>query len=136
MKNAFEFSILIIAIAVGSGYYFYYTCYQNKKLTSNEINTFNTQTQTNNLENKSVNNTMFTETTVSIPNVTQHGFHDHFAQKNGFNNNQLLGWRYWYLRNKSNYQVEPTDNFTNIPTRQYLNNMESLDNWFYDINTE
>jgi len=132
MKNAFEFSILIIITSIMCGYYFYYKYSQKIKsiknnLNSNEINTFKHQIHNNTIVPNNHN-------VVSIPDVTQHGFHDYFAEKNGFNNNQLLGWRYWYLRNKSKYDVKPDDNFTNIPTRQYLNNMESLDNWFYDIN--
>lgn len=55
----------------------------------------------------------------------QHGFHDNFA-----NNNKLLGWRHWYLKNKSNYQVEPTGNFDGIVTRNYLDNMDNLNDWF------
>lgn len=69
----------------------------------------------------------------NIPPVTSHGFHDHFAKKNKFDNNKLLGWRHWYLKNKSNYLVKPTNNFNDIPTRHYLNNLGNTDNWFYNL---
>ena len=57
--------------------------------------------------------------------ILEHGFHDNFA-----NNNKSSGWRHWYLRNKSDYQVNPTGNFDGIVTRNYLDTMCSLDNWF------
>lgn len=63
-----------------------------------------------------------------LPKVTQHGFHDNFV-----NNNKLLGWRYWYLKNKSNYQVPNDPNFQNIPTRHYLDKQENVENWFSHI---
>lgn len=63
----------------------------------------------------------------------EHGFHDHFAGKNGFENNKHLGWRYWYLKNKSNYLVKPTGNFDNIPTRNYLSSLDNTHNWFVNL---
>jgi len=94
------------------------------------------KTQQNNMQNKEKNdveNNVQPQQILVIPPVTSHGFHDHFAKKNKFNNNQLLGWRYWYLNNKSNYMVKPTNNFDNIPTRQYLNDQENVNNWFYNL---
>lgn len=63
-----------------------------------------------------------------ILSVLEHGFHDNFAD-----NNKLLGWRHWYLKNKSDYQVKPSGNFDDIWTRNYLDSMCSLDNWFNDL---
>lgn len=67
----------------------------------------------------------------SVMPTTEHGFHDHFAKLNGYDNNQHLGWRYWYLRNKTDYRVKPTNNFNNI--KNYLDGLENTNNWFENL---
>jgi len=95
----------------------------NNNINNNFKNNFNIPNINNNLKNTPLLNTI------------EHGFHDHFATKNGFVNNKLLGWRYWYLKNKTNYNVKPTGNFDDIPIRHYLDSMESTDNWFTNLYT-
>jgi hypothetical protein len=105
-----------------------------KKITNKTQNIQNnsTKSQNNNTDININHFDLINDKTVILP-VTSHGFHDHFAAKNNFSNNKLLGWRYWYLKNKSNYLVKPTGNFDNIPTRQYLDRQENTQNWFYDL---
>ena len=135
MKNTVEFFLHVTIAILFYGLYFYIENNQKKSIknnldTTNSENTF----EVRDIQNKTTPNA--TEDNILVPDATQHGFHDHFAKMNGFDNNKLLGWRYWYLLNKTNYQVEPTNNFKDIPTRQYLDNMESVNNWFYDIYNE
>jgi len=39
-----------------------------------------------------------------------------------------MGWRNFFLANYSNTQINEEDSFSEIPTRHFLDNMESLDN--------
>lgn len=107
-----------------------FMCYKNNELTqqiidSNDENRIINGDINNNLESKTINHFG-----PQLLPVLEHGFHDNFA-----NNNKLLGWRHWYLKNKSNYQVESTGNFEDIPTKHYLKNMGSLDSWFEKLYT-
>jgi len=43
-----------------------------------------------------------------------------------------LGWRNWWLRQKSNYKVTPDTNFKNIPTKSYLDKLENTNNIYLD----
>lgn len=85
----------------------------------------------NNINMNLVNNKLNLDDEIMPP--TQHGFHDHFAKSNGFETNQYLGWRYWYLKNRSNYMVKPTGNFDNISTNNYLSGLENTHNWFENL---
>jgi hypothetical protein len=103
------------------------------------VNNENNNDNNNNINKKSNNNMVKVTNIVNhfetpqLLDTLEHGFHDHFAIKNGFINNKLLGWRYWYLKNKTDYNVKPTGNFDDIPTREYLNSMESTNNWFTNL---
>lgn len=109
----------------------------NNKINNNQTEpTNNTTFQTNN--NEATNNNLnqivkSNEKLDEIMPVTEHGFHDHFAELNGFETNQHLGWRYWYLKNKSNYNVKSTGNFEDVPTKNYLNGLENTHNWFENL---
>jgi hypothetical protein len=57
-----------------------------------------------------------------LPNVCN-GFHDKF-----FNNNKFLGWRYFYLKNQNNYQIEDDKNFDGTSVRNFLDKLENTQN--------
>jgi hypothetical protein len=143
MKTYIISVILIVGI-----FYILYTLIQilphylhnNNKNNKNNKNTENQNTENNNKNtennNKNIintNNIVDGFETSQVLDSLEHGFHDNFATKNGFINNKLLGWRYWYLKNKTDYNVKPTGNFDDIPTRAYLNSMESTNNWFSNL---
>lgn len=109
---------VVIFIAFGIGVYFIFKNFNKEankpfpppghSTTPHGINTFTGQSE---------NNT----------NVLDHGFHDKFM-----NNNPLLGWRHWYLKNKTKNLVVPTDNFEGIVTRNYLDTLDNTQPWFSD----
>jgi hypothetical protein len=43
-----------------------------------------------------------------------------------------LGWRNWWLRKKTKFDVNDNKNFDNIPTREYLNNLENTQNIYLE----
>ena len=43
-----------------------------------------------------------------------------------------LGWRNWWLRQKSKFGVSEGKDFENIPTREYLNNLENTQNIYLE----
>ena len=57
-----------------------------------------------------------------------HGFHDKFSINNN-NNNKMLGWRHFYLKNQSKQEIENDGNFDGIMTRSYLDNLENVQNY-------
>jgi hypothetical protein len=57
-----------------------------------------------------------------LPSICN-GFHDKF-----FNNNKFLGWRYFYLKNQSNYQIEDDKNFNGTSVRNFLDKLENTQN--------
>ncbi len=59
----------------------------------------------------------------SLPSICN-GFHDNFFK----NNNKFLGWRYFYLKNQSNTQIEDDKNFEGTNVRNYLDHLENTQN--------
>lgn len=45
-----------------------------------------------------------------------------------------LGWRNWWLRKKTKFGVNDNKNFDDIPTRDYLNNLENTQNIYLEKN--
>jgi hypothetical protein len=43
-----------------------------------------------------------------------------------------LGWRNWWLRQKTKFGVENNNNFNNIPTREFLNKLENTQNIYLE----
>ena len=94
-----------------------------------------------NLQNVSNQNTIFRNTGMPIHRVGPViNFHQHF---NKYNTNPTyttvkgcgnptgipeLGWRNMYISNYTNNEVKDEDAFAGISTRNYLNNMENVDN--------
>lgn len=61
-----------------------------------------------------------------------HGFHDKFSINNN-NNNKMLGWRHFYLKNQSKQEIEHDSNFDGIMTRSYLDKLENVQNYVTPI---
>jgi hypothetical protein len=59
----------------------------------------------------------------NLPTVCN-GFHDNFFK----DNNKFLGWRYFYIRNQNNNQIEDDKNFEGTNVRNFLNNLENVNN--------
>lgn len=114
----------------------YYINQGNNSLFENNKNNDNYDDNDNDNDNINNNKIGKTENVInhfesSIMPITKHGFHDHFAKLNGYENNQHLGWRYWYLKNKTDYMVKPTDNFDNI--KNFLDKLDNTHNWFNNL---
>ena len=121
MSDSLQILILLILINVALCSY-YYLLYQDSYMKKEEDSLLAR------LEEKFTNPdaTKLLEP-VGTPSII-HGFHDKFSVNNQ-NNNHMLGWRHFYLKNQSKQEIQNDDNFDGIITRNYLNTLENVQNY-------
>jgi hypothetical protein len=127
MSDSLQILILLILINVALCSY-YYLLYQDSYMKKEE------DIMIARLEEKFTNpNAPIIESleAAGTPSVI-HGFHDKFSINNN-NNNKMLGWRHFYLKNQSNQEIENDGNFDGVITRRYLDNLENVQNYITPI---
>jgi hypothetical protein len=127
MSDSLQILILLILINVALCSY-YYLLYQDSYMKKEEDDLIAR------LEEKftDVNGQIIEQLEPAGTSSIIHGFHDKFSINNN-NNNKMLGWRHFYLKNQSNQEIENTGNFDGISTRNYLNIQENVQNYITPV---
>ena len=127
MSDSLQILILLILINVALCSY-YYLLYQDSSMKKAEDNLIARLEEKFSNGNGQIIEQMEPTGTPSVI----HGFHDKFSINNN-NNNKMLGWRHFYLKNQSKQEIENDGNFDGIMTRSYLDNLENVQNYITPI---
>lgn len=116
--NTVQILLLLILIQIALGGYYYLLYNEKNKIKKDDQLLLELEEKFNNENNK-----CDTLPKGSLPS-TCNGFHDYFFK----DNNKFLGWRYFYLKNQSNNQLEDDKNFQGTSVRNYLDHLENTKN--------
>ena len=116
--NIVQILLLLILIQFALGGYYYLLYNEKNKMKKEDELLLQLEEKLNNDTNK-----CDTLPKGSLPS-TCNGFHDKFFK----DNNKFLGWRYFYLKNQSNNQIEDDKNFQGTSVRNYLDQLENTKN--------
>lgn len=117
--NIVQILILLILIQFALGGYYYLLYNEKNKMKKEDELLLQLEEKFCN-DNNNNNNKCNKDSLPSISN----GFHDNFFK----DNNKFLGWRYFYLKNQSNNQIEDDKNFQGTSVRNYLDHLENTQN--------
>ena len=126
MKGSFlEISLGVILLFLVVLYYYQSKINKNNKVSKEQNNSVATINNTFTNSSQNGNDKSGNEGSVKVvrhlgPSID---FHKKFV-----NQDKSTGWRNWWLKNKSNYQVDEDSNFHGTSVRNYLNHMDSTNN--------
>jgi hypothetical protein len=115
-KNLTQIFVLLFLINISIIGYYYYVYYDQKENHNKHINDYLNQI---NQDKKYESEFNFKDLNHQKSSEPENHFHDSFMK----NNNQVLGWRYYYLKNQSNYLVPNDDNFSGTSARPFLDSL-------------
>lgn len=121
-KHLIQIFVLLFLINLSLVSYYYYVYQDQKEDKEKEIEEYQKGKAQDLAYESEFNNQDLNH---QEPVEPEHGFHDKFMK----NNNQVLGWRYYYLKNQSHYLVPKDENFSGTSSKPFLDNLENTDNY-------